>query len=123
MINLSQRDTTTVKTRLKTIRLHLLDLENGRSAQQVNVLLEYSGPDGWSELALKSIDFSGEEKALLEQEHLAPGIYKISINLAATSLASPYPYLPVVFQVDDSQNDYKISIMISAHGYTVSLDC
>ncbi len=121
MIHLSEQDLTAVNTGLKTFRLHLLDLENGRSAQTVNALLEFSGPEGWSELALKTVDFSGEEHELLAQEHLAPGIYRLSINMASTPLTSPYPYIPVVFRVLEFQNEYKINMMISASGYTVAM--
>ena len=121
MINLSEKHVTDAAQSVQTISLHLLDLENGRSSKSVNVLLENSGADGWTELATSTINFSGDEQVLAE-ERLEPGIYRLSINLAAADPESPYPYIPVVFRVADAETNYKISMMLSASGYTVSIE-
>jgi 5-hydroxyisourate hydrolase-like protein (transthyretin family) len=109
---------------MSIVTIHILDLNFGRSTHEIMVLLEFSSPDGWLQIGQKSCVL-GRMEELFTGEKLTGGIYRISANVAAyrnlIGRRSSYPYIPVVFEVTDNQQNYDISLMLSESGYTVNV--
>jgi len=107
---------------MNRVTIDVLDLANGKSELETNVLLEFLTSEGWQDVAHNKIDFSGSAKELVSETQLPTGIYRLSIHTKALEMCVPYPYIPIVFEVSADRQDYQISLMISATGYTVNID-
>jgi 5-hydroxyisourate hydrolase len=112
---------------MRKITTHVLDLVSGKAADGLNVLLEFLSPDGWQDLAQGVTDSDGQIKELLITDSaLAAGIYRVSFDtksyMQSMGKCRPYPYVSVVFEVNDTQDAYEISLMLSAYGYSSNIE-
>jgi 5-hydroxyisourate hydrolase len=112
---------------MSEITIHVIDLASGKAAKGLNVLLEFLAPDGWQDLAHGLTDSDGRIKELLITDSaLAAGIYRVSFDtksyMQSIGKHRPYPYVPVVLEVNDTQDAYEISLMLSAYGYSSNIE-
>jgi 5-hydroxyisourate hydrolase len=109
---------------MSAITTHILDISQGRPAQDVPVRLEIQGTDGsWLMLGKGVTDMDGRLKDLLPDDfNLQPGIYRLSFDTAAyfeiQNLRSFYPHVVVVFIVENTQQHYHVPLLLSPFGYS-----
>ena len=106
------------------ITTHVLDMTKGRPAPGIPVVLEvHSNDTGWKELARGETDTDGRINALLpENSELPAGIYRLTFQTAAyfqsCGYQGFYPYIPVVFELQDSAAHYHVPLLLSPYGYS-----
>ncbi len=106
------------------ITTHVLDTSTGTPATNVKVTLElYYELEGWRELASGVTDADGRIMNLLTADsRLALGVYRLTFEagryLNERNASSFYPYIPVVFEVNDSSAHYHIPLLLSPFGYS-----
>ncbi len=116
-----------VSPKLKSkITTHVLDLDYAGSAVGMSVLLEYLASDGWQEINQGVTNPSGRIEDLVEGDALTPGIYRLSYStktyMDSVDGQTSYPYVPVVFEIKESQAIYEVSLMLSAMGYSTHIE-
>jgi 5-hydroxyisourate hydrolase len=109
---------------MSPITTHVLDLNAGRPAQGVSVILSARTADGrWEELAAGKTDLDGRARDLLPASHLlSAGIYRLRFDTAAYfhSLGVPtfYPDVVVTFLVTDPAAHHHVPLLLSPFGYS-----
>jgi 5-hydroxyisourate hydrolase len=107
------------------ITTHVLDLNLGRPAQGMKIVLEApsgSSPDSWGVLAVGTTDADGRVRDLLSTITLKPGLYRLRFDTGGyfqkRGLTTFYPEVVVTFEADDSSSHYHVPLLISPFGYS-----
>jgi 5-hydroxyisourate hydrolase len=99
---------------MSTVSTHVLDQATGRPAVGMVVRLSVWLEDGWQRLAESVTDANGRITSFPE---IGPGRHRLGFQTGEHG--NPlYPYVPVVFQVDEAAGHYHIPLLISPYGYT-----
>ena len=98
---------------------HILDIGTGMPAPNIAVkLLRQSAGGEWTEIADGITDF-------LPSDQNNSGIFKLrfatSDYFARQKQNSVYPYIEVVFKIENNDRHYHIPITVSANGYSTYL--
>ena len=102
---------------------HILDIGLGQPAVGVPVMLEKLAKDQktWVAIDQKITDKNGRIPDFLDSKADNQGIYRLTFLTAnyfkAKNTASFYPFIEVVFQIED-QNHYHVPITLSPFGYS-----
>jgi 5-hydroxyisourate hydrolase len=107
---------------MSPITTHVLDVARGRPAVGVAAVLEIrTAPEAWAERGRGTTDADGRIRDLLAGP-LVPGVYRLTFDtgayFAAQQVASFYPRVTVVFQVEDAGQHYHVPLLLSAFGYS-----
>jgi len=112
---------------MSRVSVQVFELD-GTAAEGMNVLFEFLSEDGWEDLEKGVTDSAGQIKELLcTDSPLTSGIYRVSFDTRSfhqsMNRSVPYPYIPIVFEVRDSQDtfDYEISLKLNATGYSTNI--
>ena len=101
---------------------HILDTTLGRPVAGVALVLSRETRDSWSEIGRGSTDADGRCRTLLGEHVLERGTYKLRFEtapyFAAQKIAGLYPYVEIVFAVEDPSQHYHIPLLLAANGYT-----
>jgi 5-hydroxyisourate hydrolase len=101
---------------------HILDTALGKPATGVALVLWREVPDGWSEIGRGSTDADGRCRTLLGERTLERAMYRLRFEtaayFAAQNIAGLYPYVEIVFSVEDPSQHYHIPLLLTANGYT-----
>lgn len=105
------------------ISTHILDTALGRPAAEVPVSLAYWINLDWLPVNQGKTDADGRVKHLLPADHaLEPGIYRARFETAAyyeaQGLRGLYPYIDIVFEVQEAGQHYHVPLLLTANGYT-----
>jgi 5-hydroxyisourate hydrolase len=105
------------------ISTHILDTALGRPAAGVIVTLESMAKDQWSLVKQSATDSDGRCKDLLpSSQNLQPGMYRIHFETGAyykqNEIDGLYPYVEIVFTVQQGEQHYHIPLLLTANGYT-----
>ena len=108
---------------MKRISTHILDLAHGKPATGVAVRLEMQEPAGtWRLVNSAATDHDGRCAQLLENDELAPGVYRLRFDTAAyfagLHVETLYPSIEVTFQVRAGESKFHIPLLLNANGYT-----
>lgn len=102
---------------------HILDISKGMPAPGVQIRLEKmdTNKKTWSMIEEKVTDANGRISDFLSSERSNNGIYKLTYLTAdyfkSQNIESFYPFIEVVFQINDSKH-YHVPITLSAFGYS-----
>jgi 5-hydroxyisourate hydrolase len=106
------------------ITTHVLDLTKGKPAHGIRVVLEHRTPDGgWASIGTGLTDVDGRISDLLP-EHGKPlrGVYRLTFEtesyFESTGVYSFYPYIPIVFELQDGVTHQHIPLLLSPFGYS-----
>jgi len=103
------------------ITTHVLDSVTGRPAVKVAVVLEQRVTGGWRELAAGDTDADGRISEL-GPEALPAGRYRVTFDtgsyFAARDLATFYPHVTIVFELDDEAAHYHVPLLLSPFAYS-----
>jgi 5-hydroxyisourate hydrolase len=106
------------------ISTHVLDITQGRPAQDVPVRLEQREADGkWRLLASAHTDQDGRCARLTpENESLVPGVYRIGFDTQsyfnARRVETLYPSVEITFHVRSEDQNFHLPLLLSPHAYT-----
>ena len=109
---------------ISQITTHVLDTTRGMPAQQVPISLYQLLPDNsWTLLANDKTNEDGRIAGLLDPAiKLAAGIYRMHFDtkhyFALNGDNGFYPYVDIVFELDDSGSHYHIPLLLTAYGYS-----
>ncbi|MES2392007.1 MAG: hydroxyisourate hydrolase [Acidobacteriota bacterium] len=101
---------------------HILDTALGRPAAAVPLVLERRDEGGWSVLGRGQTDADGRCKTLLGDAPLEEATYRLRFGTAeyyaAHHLTGLYPWVDIVFSIEDPTQHYHIPLLLTANGYT-----
>lgn len=105
------------------ITTHVLDVARGKPAAGIAVMLEVRQNDEWREIGSGTTDNDGRVSNLLSPEtKIASGVYRITFDTAsyqaALNVQSFYPYVPVIFEVKETEQHYHVPLLLSPFGYS-----
>ena len=101
---------------------HILDINRGRPADGVTVILYWQEVSGWNEVARGITNNDGRIPDLIKKDVLLePGTYKLRFETQAyfnqLSLPTFYPYVEIVFDITSNEH-YHVPLLLSAYGYS-----
>jgi 5-hydroxyisourate hydrolase len=105
------------------ISTHILDTAQGRPAEKVPIVFSRLVDGEWILINEVATDSDGRCKNLLPQSlQMEPGIYRIHFKTAVyyslQKVQGLYPFVEVVFEVANSEQQYHIPLLLTANGYT-----
>lgn len=104
------------------ISTHVLDTALGRPAQNLHVHLAILEHGSWLDLCETSTNPDGRVPDLLNGNPLRSGTYRLRFDTGTyhrASLGSAfYPSIDVVFQIDATDRNYHIPLLLSPFGYS-----
>ena len=105
------------------ISTHILDTALGRPAVDLPISLSRMTDGGWLPINSTSADADGRCKHLLPEDYLLQrGTYRIHFETASYykrhGLQGLYPYVDIVFDVQNVEQHYHIPLLLTANGYT-----
>lgn len=99
---------------MSTLSTHVLDTATGEPAVGVGLHLSRSDDDGWEQLATAVTDDDGRAGGFGE---LGAGTYRLGFETGAYGNEF-YPFVHVVFVVDERRDHYHVPLLLSPFGYT-----
>lgn len=108
---------------MSPITTHILDTAQGKPAQGVPLRLEKQVGEDWQLLASGVTNADGRVAHLLDEGTLLEqGIYRMtfetSIYFKHTQTTGFYPYVQVVFELQQPEQHYHIPLLLSPYGYS-----
>ena len=106
------------------ITTHVLDTSKGKPAHGIPVTLDHRMLDGtWHEIACGLTDVDGRINNLLpDHGRLTAGVYRLTFETSpyyqSIGVYSLYPFVPVVFEIQDGVTHHHIPLLLSPFGYT-----
>ena len=106
------------------VSTHVLDLAQGRPAQDVPVRLEQREADtNWRLLASARTDQNGRCAQLIpENDVLTSGIYRLVFDtesyFGSRKVETLYPSVEITFYVREGEQHFHLPLLLSPHGYS-----
>lgn len=103
---------------------HVLDTSRGRPAGGVIVILEFSADrQHWQELERLETNNDGRVPSLLPTgTELKAGYYRLTFEteqyFEANGIAGFYPFVSVLFHIQDASQHYHVPLLLSPFGYS-----
>ena len=106
-----------------SISTHVLDTSLGRPAAGIRVQLERRGENDWRLVASGEANADGRVPNLVpEGAAIVPGEFRLTFDtrryFAASSTATLYPAISIVFEVAAGQTHYHVPLLLSPFGST-----
>jgi 5-hydroxyisourate hydrolase len=108
---------------MSQITTHILDTTRGLPATNVPITLFTQNGDQWTELGGGITNQDGRLPGLLADDVKLPaGVYRMhfatSEYFKANEEAGFYPYVDIVFELDDKGEHYHVPLLLTAYGYS-----
>ena len=109
---------------MSLITTHVLDTSRGQPANGVTVRLELEGEDqSWQLIAIGITNQDGRIGDLLPTDALLSiGIYRLTFDtrdyFQQHKVQSFYPYIPIVFAIQQTDQHYHVPLLLNPFGYT-----
>lgn len=109
---------------MSLITTHVLDTSRGQPASGVKVKLELEQEgQGWHMVASGITNQDGRISDLLPPDMpLSVGIYRLTFDPRAYfqqhNVQSFYPYIPIVFAIQQATEHYHVPLLLNPFGYT-----
>lgn len=108
---------------MSAITTHILDTSKGRPAAGVPVFLDFQDHGEWQRVGSGQTDDDGRVRTLVPAGHtLAKGMYRLEFRVSdyfdAQQTKSFYPYVKIVFQLDDVDSHYHVPLLLNPFGYS-----
>jgi len=113
---------------MSQITTHVLDINRGLPCKGIQVNLCQKIKDDWKVIGEEETDSNGRCKSFLaEGEKLQGGIYRLRFEtqeyFSLKGEVSFYPYIDIIFQLDESGSHYHVPLLLSAFGYSTYRGC
>ena len=101
---------------------HILDTATGKPAALVPMVLSIQDQNGdWTKIETGSTNTDGRG-GFLTQSSFKQAVYKLHFDTGAyfkkNSTKGFYPYVEVVFQIEDVNQHYHVPLLLSPYGYS-----
>jgi 5-hydroxyisourate hydrolase len=108
---------------MSQITTHILDTTRGLPAQNVPISLYVKKGSDWQLLGGGTTNKDGRLPGLLAEDIKLPaGIYRLnfetSVYFETNSEQGFYPYVDIVFELDDKGAHYHVPLLLTAFGYS-----
>jgi len=108
---------------MSQITSHILDTSLGKPAEGVSITLTQQHDDDWQLLGQGTTNSDGRVADLVNTDTVLPGgIYKLTFSLQdyyrASSQRTFYPYVDVVFEIEDGGQHYHVPLLLNPFGYS-----
>ena len=107
---------------MSSLSTHILNQGEGKPAQDVEVLLQQLTHDGWIQIGSGRTDADGRIRDFGIEEPLTTGIFQLDFDTGdyfeQLGTKSFYPYVSVVFQMDDANQHYHVPLLLNQYGYS-----
>lgn len=105
------------------LSVHVLNLQDGLPSPGVNVTLEKQDGKNWDMLNSAATNEQGRVTGLYpEGQNLEKGTYRVTFKTGewfkAHKVASFFPEVPVIFEVDGTVPHYHIPLLLSPYGFS-----
>ncbi len=105
------------------LSVHVLNLQDGLPSPGVNVTLEKQHGQTWAMLNSAATNEQGRVTGLYpEGQSLEKGTYRVTFKTGewfkAHKVASFFPEVPVIFEVDGTVPHYHIPLLLSPYGFS-----
>ncbi len=105
------------------LSVHVLNLQDGLPSSGVKVTLEEQHGGDWSLLNSGATNEQGRIPELYPQgKALEKGVYRVTFKTGewfkAHKIASFFPEVPVIFEVDGTVPHYHIPLLLSPYGFS-----
>ncbi|KAK7070267.1 hypothetical protein SK128_014632 [Halocaridina rubra] len=101
---------------------HILDTSSGRPAGNMKISLHKLIGSSWQEVVKKITNHDGRAGQFLTQEEFTNGTYKMFFDTAdyfkQHNTKGFYPYVEIVFEIENPSEHYHIPLLLSPYGYT-----
>lgn len=99
---------------MSTLSTHVLDTATGEPAVDIEVHLARSTDDGWEHVFEARTDDDGRAGGFGD---LGSGTYRLGFETGAYGNEF-YPFVHVVFVVEETRDHYHVPLLLSPFGYT-----
>ncbi|HEX6286207.1 MAG TPA: hydroxyisourate hydrolase [Acidimicrobiia bacterium] len=99
---------------MTTLSTHVLDTVTGEPARGMRVHVSRVGDNGWERIAEFATDENGRVAGFGE---LGPGRHRLGFETGEYG-NDFYPFVAVVFEIDDQRPHYHVPLLLSPFGYT-----
>ena len=107
---------------MNSITTHALDTARGTPAAGVPVTLHVHSDAGWQEAGSGVTNQDGRVSNLLAGKNLKAGKYRLTFDTAAYlaqfNVASFFPEVAILFEVQDASQHYHVPLLLSPFGYS-----
>lgn len=108
---------------MSQITTHVLDTTRGKPAAKLPITLFQKFENGWKEIAGGTTNKDGRIASLLDDAVvLSAGIYRMHFNTGVYFNSNEeqgfYPFVDIVFELDDGGEHYHIPLLLSPYGYS-----
>ena len=110
---------------MSQITTHVLDTTRGLPAKNLPITLFIQTKEGWKKLAGGVTNTDGRIKGFLSDDvKLSAGIYRMhfetGVYFKSNNETGFYPYVDIVFELDDGGSHYHIPLLLTAYGYSTN---
>lgn len=99
---------------MTTLSTHVLDTATGEPAARMRVHLSRSGDVGWEAVSEFETDDGGRISGFGD---LHGGLYRLGFETGEWGNEF-FPFVHVVFNVDDGRSHYHVPLLLSPYGYS-----
>jgi 5-hydroxyisourate hydrolase len=99
---------------MTTLSTHVLDTATGEPAAGMRVHLSRDSGGGWERLGEATTDADGRVSGFGE---LSAGRHRLGFETGEYGTEF-YPFVAVVFEIDEGRDHYHIPLLLSPFGYT-----
>ncbi len=108
---------------MSAITTHILDTASGTPAQDVIVRLDRLEDGDWKKIGGGSTNSDGRIPDLVDEGvELSKGHYRLEFVVSdyfqARGVKSFYPYVNIVFLLDETDSHYHVPLLLSPFGYS-----
>ena len=104
------------------ITTHVLDTARGRPAEGVPVTLEFECDGDWKVIGRGTTNADGRITQLTEAAKIEAGVYRLVFDtgtyFANHTVEGFYPFVTVVFRIEDAGQHYHVPLLLSNFGYS-----
>ena len=105
------------------ISTHILDTARGCPAAGVEVTLSQWDANRWRSLSAAMTDENGRISHWQPGTmHVEKGLYRLQFAtdqyFSRINIETLYPWVDVVFRIEDSNEKFHVPLLLSGHGYT-----
>lgn len=108
---------------MSAITTHILDTSRGQPAADVTAVLEFFEDDQWRRVGGGKTDSDGRIKGLMDSNFtFQQGHYRLDFAVGSyfegQGRKSFYPYVQIVFQIEDTESHYHVPLLLNPFGYS-----
>ncbi len=108
---------------MSAITTHILDTSKGQPAPEVPVRLDFLDHGEWRPLGRGRTDADGRVKDLVPTDfEMQKGLYRLEFVVSdyfkAQNVKGFYPYVKIVFSIEDPTTHYHVPLLLNPFGYS-----